>query len=40
MHNTDGMFNKLVMVFAKSYPALTGFKITGDKILRASAVNK
>ncbi len=38
--NTDGMFNKLVMVFAKSHPALTGFKITGDKTQRATTFNK
>ena len=39
-NNTDGIIHKLVMVFAKSHPTLTGFKITGDKTRRASAVNK
>ena len=39
-NNTDGIIHKLVMVFAKSHPTLTRFKITGDKTRRASAVNK
>ena len=39
-NNTDGIIHKLVMVFAKSHPTLTGFKITGDKTRRAIAVNK